>query len=154
MTTANNRPSVCTEGSLQGAQDSAQQRLSAAEATANQLNLPDWSQISDDGIYRCGYIVTLRTQALQWKVQATERALFETCYYSEATGTLFVQTYSPECLNSVHLRGKIQHQQYHAAIDIRGSCTSLRVGECLGTLGERWADWRLLSLEVAEKPGF
>ncbi len=143
-----------TAGSTQSELGSAQQRLLAAEATARQLNLPAWSQLATDGIYRCGYIVTLRTQALQWKVRATQRASFETCRYQENSRTLFVQTYAPGQLNSVHLRGQIHCQRSYLNIDIRGNCNSLQVGEHLSTLGEPWADWRLLSLEVAEEPGF
>lgn len=143
-----------TAGSIQSELGSAQQRLSDAEATARQLDLPAWSQLATDGIYRCGYIVTLRTQALQWKVRATQRASFETCRYQENSRTLFVQAYAPGQLNSVHLRGQIHCQQSYLNIDIRGNCNSLQVGEHLSTLGEPWADWRLLSLEVAEEAGF
>ena len=153
MTIPNILSSVHTEGSIQGEQDSAQQRLLASEATANQLDLPNWSQISVDGIYRCGYIVALRTQALQWKVRATKRVI-ETCYYSETTGTLFVQMYALGQIDSVHLRGKIQSQQSQLNLDLIGNCNSLQVGECLSALGKQWADWRLISLEIAGEGGF
>ena len=154
MTISNILPPVHTEGSIQGEQDSAQQRLLAAEAIARQLDLPDWSQISADSIYRCGYIVALRTQALQWKVRATKRVTFETCYYSQTTGTLFVQIYVPEQIDSVHLRGKIQSHQSQLNLDFIGNSNSLQVGGCLSTLGKQWADWRLISLEIAGEGGF
>lgn len=155
MTISNNLLSVHTEGSIQREEQSAQQRLSAAEASASRLDMPDWSQISTDGIYRYGYIVTLRTQALMWKIQATNRAAFETCYYSEPTKTLFVQTYAPGQLDSVHLRGKIQNEQCSQVnLDMIGNCNFLQVGGCLSALGEQWADWRLISLEIAEEGGF
>lgn len=150
MTISNYSSSVYTEGSVQIEKDSAQQRLSAAEATADKLDLPDWRQIANDGIYRCGYVVMLRTRALQWKVEATKQAAFETWRYSKALGTLFVQIYVPGQTDSLHLRGEIRSERSLAAIDIIGNGNSLQVGQYLGTLGEEWANWRLLSLEVAE----
>lgn len=154
MTIPNNLLSMHTESSVQVEKDSAQQRLSAAEATADRLDLPDWQRISNDGIYRCGYVVTLRTRALQWKVEATKQAAFETWRYSETLGTLFVQIYVPGQTDSLHLRGEIRSEQSHSAIDIIGNGNSLQVGQSLGTLGEEWADWQLLSLGVAEEAGF
>ncbi len=40
------------------------------------------------------------------------------------------------------------------SIDIRGNGQFPQVGQHLGTLGEEWAEWRLLSLEVAEEADF
>lgn len=154
MTIFNYLPPVHTGASLPLEEDSAQQRLSAAEATADRLDLPDWNQIAADGIYRCGYIVMIRTRALQWKVQATRQATFETWRYSETTRTLFVQIYVPGQRDNLHLRGEIQSERSHAAIDIIGNGNSLQVGQRLGSLGKRWADWRLISLEVAHEAGF
>ena len=154
MTISNHLPSVYAEELRSIEKDSAQQRLSAAEETADKLEFPDWRQIANDGIYRCGYVVMLRTKALQWKVEATKEAAFKTWRYSEALGTLFVQIYVPGQIDSCHLRGEIRSEQSHAAIDIIGNGNSLQVGQYLDTLGEEWANWRLLSLEVAEEPGF
>ena len=155
MTISNNLLPVHTESSIQSEKHSAQQRLSAAEAIANQLDTPDWRQIATDGIYRYGYIVALRTQALMWKIRATNREGFPTCYYSEPTKTLFVQTYALGQLDSVHLRGKIQNEQCSQInLDMICNCSFLQVGGCLSALGEQWADWRLISLEIAGEGGF
>ncbi|MGB3292278.1 MAG: hypothetical protein WBB01_04685 [Phormidesmis sp.] len=151
--TISHRPSVCTGGQLQSEEVTPQQRLSAAEATADKLDLPDWSQLSD-GIYRYGYIVMLRTRALQWKVQATSQAAFTTWRYCDAARTLFVQIYVPGQTDSLQLRGEIQSEQSCAAINIIGIGNSLQVGQYLGSLGDQWADWRLVSLEVADEPRF
>lgn len=106
-----------TEGLSQGEQHSAQQRLSDAEAIARQLDLPDWSQLSTDGIYRCSYIVALRTQALQWKLRATQQSGVDICCYQKSSKTLFVQAYAPGQMNSVHLRGQIRSQHAQITID-------------------------------------
>lgn len=149
---ANSLPFINVADAKSPSTDSAQQRLSAAEAIANKLDLPDWSQMSD-GIYRCGYIVALRTQALQWKIEATKRSSLATCRFDFATRTLFVQSYVPGCPKN-HLRGEIRCEHSHATVDIRGSGRVVCVGQYLSTLGERWANWRLISLAIAEEADF
>lgn len=72
MTISNSLPFVAVSDASSPPNDSAQQRLLAAEAISNRPDLTDWSQMSDD-IYRCGYIVVLRIQALPWKIQVTKR---------------------------------------------------------------------------------
>ena len=127
--------------------------LIEAQALANNLVLPDWSQMSDNA-YCVYYVAALRAKALLWKGRATERASHKVSRYEESSGTLFVQAYVSGGRSGFHLRGKIQKRQQHAAIDIMCNFNFLCVGEHLGTLGEEWADWRLLSLEVAEEPDF
>lgn len=160
MTISNYLPPVYTEGRLQ-CEETAQESLSAAEAAAANLDLPCWEKMAADGIYRCSYVIALRTQALRWKVQAIEQAAFTTWRYSETARTLFVQVYAPGQTDSLHLRGEIQDEGFpqkavpaYAAIDIMGNGNLLQVGQRLGPLGEQWADWRLVSLEVAEEAGF
>ncbi len=153
MTISNSLLSVHTEGSIQSEKDSAPQQLSAAQATAVELDLPDWSQRSDS-IYRVYYVAALRTQALLWKGRATERASYKASRYEKSSETLFVQAYVSDGRPGFHLRGKIQKRQRRAAIDVMCNFNFLCVGESLGTLGEEWAEWRLLSLEVAEGADF
>ncbi len=89
------------------------------------------------------------------KLKPQSRRLLETwALNSEALGTLFVQIYVPGQTDSLHLRGEIRSERSLAAIDIIGNGNSLQVGQYLSTLGEEWANWRLLSLEVAEEVDF
>ena len=151
MTISNKSLSVQKEDSVQE-EDENKQRLMVAQETANNLDLPDWNQMSDY-LYRVYYVVALRVQALQWKGRAIERATHKVSRYERSSNTLFVQAYvsgQPGGQPSFHLRGRMQKQRATVAIDLMSNLNFLRVGEYLGMLGEEWADWRLVSLEVAE----
>ena len=149
MTISNNLLSVQSEDE----NITAKQPLIVAQETANRLDLPDWSHMSDNA-YRVYYVVALRAKALLWKGRVTKQASYKASRYEESSRTLFVQAYVSDGWPGFHLRGKIQKCQQHAAIDIMCNFNFLCVGEYLGTLGERWAEWRLLSLEVAGEADF
>ncbi len=153
MTISNKLLSVHEESPIQDENSTNKYQLIEAQATANNLDLPDWSQMSDD-TYRVYYVAALRAQALLWKGRATERASYKASHYEKSSETLFVQAYVSGGQRGFHLRGKIQKRQRRAAIDIMSNFNFLRVGEHLSSLGEKWAEWRLLSLEVAEEADF
>lgn len=157
MTISNYSSSVYAEGPPLREESTAQQRLLQAEAAANELNYPDWKQIASDGIYRYGYIIAVVTQALKWKAIANQQLCYQDCWYKRSVNTLFVQTCIPGCLENYHLRGQMVCDQDEGAlisIDISGNGKFPQVGQYLSTLGEEWANWRLLSLEVAEEVDF
>ncbi|MGB3294358.1 MAG: hypothetical protein WBB01_15330 [Phormidesmis sp.] len=154
MTISNYLPTVHTEDGLQ-CEDTAQERLSAAEATAAVLDPPNWERMSD-GIYRFGYVVALRTAALRWKLRATEQSSYQAWRFETGLQTLFVRTSVVGCDEIHHLRGTISQEKggQTVAIDLYGNGHFPQVGQHLDDLGEQWAAWRLTSLEVAEEPGF